>query len=170
MRAGWAALLAVVLALSLQTTVVYLTGGNRPVVDLVLVVVLYAALSLGPMAGLWTGTLAGIVQDALSGGIVGVGGLSKSVVGFLAGAIGRQFIVVNPLPRFVVFAGGSLLHAACFLGLYQLIDPAAFPRAWVTAVTQAVVNGLVGITAFQVVERGPDWWHRRRLRRASLRR
>ena len=170
MKGTWAALLAVVLALSLQTTVVYETGGNRPVVDLVLVVVVYVALSAGPLAGLWTGTLAGLVQDALSGGIVGVGGLSKSLVGFLAGALARQFIVVNPLPRFVVFVGGSLLHAACFLGLYQVIDPAAFRGVWATAVSQAVVNGLIGVSAFQLVERGPEWWHRRRLRRASLRR
>jgi hypothetical protein len=63
-KGTWAALLAVVLALSLQTTVVYETGGNRPVVDLVLVVVVYVALSAaatgcGPTPADWCRTRVG---------------------------------------------------------------------------------------------------------------
>ena len=33
------------------------------------------------------------MQDALSSGVIGIGGLAKTVVGFLAGVIGQQFIV-----------------------------------------------------------------------------
>jgi hypothetical protein len=33
--------------------------------------------------------------------------------------------------------------------------------------TQALVNALIGVTAFFVVERGPDMLQRRRMRRAS---
>ena len=72
-------------------------------VDLVLVVVVYVALTSGPVTGLLAGTLGGLLQDALSSGVIGIGGLAKTVVGFLAGIIGTQFIVAQPLPRFVVF-------------------------------------------------------------------
>ena len=32
-----------------------------------------------------TGSLAGLVQDALTTGVIGIGGLAKTVVGFLSG-------------------------------------------------------------------------------------
>ncbi len=51
------------------------------------------------------GTVGGLVQDALAGGIVGVGGFSKTLVGFLVGLLGAQFIVAQSLPRFVMFVG-----------------------------------------------------------------
>jgi rod shape-determining protein MreD len=164
------AALALIVALALQTTVAYGMLGNRAVVDLVLVVVIYIALGGGPVTGLLVGSVAGIVQDSLSGGVVGAGGLSKCLVGFLAGLLGQQFIVVNLLPRFVVFFGGSLLHALTFLGLYQLIEPGVMRGRWTGALTQAAVNGAVGILAFHLVERTPEWWHRRKLRRNAIRR
>ena len=40
-------------------------------VDLVLVVVVYVALTSGPMTGMLCGTAAGLAQDALSTGVIG---------------------------------------------------------------------------------------------------
>ena len=93
-----------------------------------LVVVVYVALTSGPATGLLAGTFAGLVQDALSSGVIGIGGLAKTMVGFLAGIIGTQFIVAQPLPRFVVFFGATVLHAVVFMGLYVLLGLAAFRR------------------------------------------
>ena len=52
--------------------------------------------------------MAGLVQDALSGGVVGVGGFASCLVGCLAGVVGTQFIVAGTVPRFMVFVLGSL--------------------------------------------------------------
>ena len=65
---------------------------------------------------------AGLVQDSLSSSVIGIGGLAKTIVGFLAGIIGSQFIVAQSLPRFVVFFGATVLHAIVFMGLYVLLD------------------------------------------------
>jgi rod shape-determining protein MreD len=162
--------LAIFLALALQTTFAFSLAGHGAVMDLVLVVVVFVALVAGPVVGLLTGSVAGLAQDALAGGIVGIGGLSKSLVGFLVGVVGTQFIVVGPAHRFVVYFLASLLNAGVFVGLYQVIDPRGFGAAWTAVGTQALVNALVGILAFQVIERGPDWWHRQRMRRSVLRR
>ena len=62
------------------------------------------------------------MQDALSSSVIGIGGLAKTLVGFLAGIIGTQFIVTASLPRFVVFFGATVLHAVVFMGLYVLLD------------------------------------------------
>lgn len=161
--------LAIFIALALQTTLAFSLAGRGAVTDLVLVVVVYVGLVAGPVAGLLAGSVAGLAQDALAGGIVGVGGLAKSLAGFLAGIVATQFIVVGPVHRFVVFFLASLLNAGVFVGLYQVIDPRRFSAAWTAVGTQALVNAVVGILAFQVIEHGPDWWHRQKMRGALRR-
>ena len=75
-------LIAIALALALQTTLARFVVGGTAAVDLVLVAVVYVALTSGPVSGMLAGSLAGMIQDALSSGVVGIGGLAKSIVGF----------------------------------------------------------------------------------------
>lgn len=160
---------ATLVALALQTTVSrFLTSGQLPV-NLVLVVVVYAALSAGPVAGLLTGTLAGLAQDALSSGVVGVGGLAKTIVGFVAGFIGTQFIIVQWPLRFLVFAGATLVHAAIYMGTYEGLGLRTFDSPYVAAVEQALGNAVVGVVAFQMIEHLPGVLERRRLNRPRRR-
>ena len=161
--------LAVAVALALQTTLArYLRG--TAAVDLVLVVVVYVALTWGPVTGLLTGTFAGLVQDAMSTGVIGIGGLAKTLVGFLAGIIGTQFIVAQPLPRFVVFFGATLLHAVVFMGLYVLLDLRHFGTPYAAVAGQAAGNAAVGVVTFQLVELLPGAVERRRASKTRLRR
>lgn len=161
---------ALVVALTLQTTLAHTVMGNRTIIDLVLILVIFVALGRGAVAGLLFGSLAGLCQDALSGGILGVGGLAKSVVGAAVGALATQFIITNPLPRFVAFFGGSVVHAACFLGILALITPGRVGYPWAGVLTQATVNAVTGLVVFAAVERFPEAVRRRRLRRTHLRR
>jgi len=163
-------ILAVVAALALQTTLARFLVRGAAAIDLVLVVVVYVALTFGPATGLLTGTFAGIVQDALSHGIVGIGGLAKTIVGFLAGVVGTQFIVANSLPRFVVFFGATVLHAVVFMGLYVLLDARHFGTPYAAVAGQATANAIVGVVAFQLVELLPGAVERRRAARSRLRR
>jgi rod shape-determining protein MreD len=163
-------LAALGLALLGQTTLagVSMAGGTR--VNLVLVAVIYVALAFGAVTGLLAGTAGGLAQDALAGGIVGVGGLSKTVVGFMVGVLGAQFIVSQPLPRFVMFVGATFAHEMIFQALYSLVESRAFTMHYSATLVQAVVNGGVGIAAFLLVEQGPDLLQRRQSRAAFSRR
>ncbi len=167
---GAGVLLATVLALALQTTLTRFIVRGTVAVDLVLVVVVYAALTTGPVTGLLTGTFAGLVQDALSSGVIGIGGLAKTVVGFLAGIIGTQFIVAQPLPRFVVFFAATALHAVLLIGLYELLDLRTFGTPYGAVLGQALGNAIVGVVAFQVAELLPGAMERRRASRTRIRR
>ena len=159
--------LATAVALTLQTTLArYFVRGTNAV-DLVLVVVVYAALTAGPVTGFLTGTFAGLIQDALSTGYVGIGGLAKTIVGFLAGIVGTHFIVAQPLPRFVVFFGATLAHAVVFYGLYMVLNNWQFRTAFATVLGQALSNAVVGVTAFQLAEFLPGAMERRRARRGG---
>ena len=163
------AMLAVALALALQTTLGRLTVGGTVSVDLVLVVVTYLALARGPMAGMLAGSVAGLLQDTLASGVIGIGGLSKSLVGYLAGVVAQQFILTAPVPRLVIFMGATVVHAVVFMGLYVLLGLRSFPSPYAAVLAQAVGNGLIGLVMFLIVERLPLVPERRHMRRRARR-
>ena len=165
-------MLAITLAVALQTTLAGFVIRGTVALDLVLVVVVYVALTSGPTTGLLTGAVAGLVQDTLAanGNVIGIGGLSKTIVGFLAGIIGTQFIVTATLPRFVVFFGATVLHAIVFMGLYVLLDLRHFGTPYTAVAGQAVGNAVVGVIAFQIAELLPGAVERRRASRSWPRR
>ena len=158
-------LLALIVALAVQTSLSGVTMTGASMVNLVLVTVVYTALVFGPVTGMMAGTAGGLAQDALAGGIVGIGSLSKTIVGFLAGLLGAQFIVAQPLPRFVMFVSASVLHEICYQGLTALVEVRPVRLAYGAVLAQAAINGIVGLSAFFVVERLPGMLQRRRARR-----
>ena len=162
--------LAIVVALVLQTTLTRFLVRGTVAVDLVVVVVVYVALMSGPVTGLLAGTVAGLVQDALSTGVIGIGGLAKTVVGFLAGIVGTQFIVARPLPRFLVFFGATLLHQTITIGLGVVLGLRSLGSPYAAVVGQAFGNAVVGVAAFQLVELLPGAVERRKMARTRLRR
>jgi rod shape-determining protein MreD len=162
---------AIIAALMLQTVVGYQLFGRLIGMDLVLVVVVGTALFFGPTAGMVTGTLAGLCQDALSGGVLGVAGLAKTLAGFVTGVIATQFIVSSIIPRAVVFFAMTWLHGVCFLGLYAMIERHGMGHPWRQLLVQSLLNASIGVVATRVIERGPEWWRRRQYtRRAEGRR
>jgi rod shape-determining protein MreD len=155
-----AVLAALALALVLQTKLApFLVLGTSPL-DLVLIV--------GPTTGLLAGAAAGLAQDALSSGVLGIGGLAKTVVGYLVGLASRQFIVAGPLPRFFTFLGSTVVHAGIFIGLYELLNLRDFGFPWGGILGQGVANALVGIVVLQAIELLPGSAERRQ-QRASMR-
>jgi rod shape-determining protein MreD len=160
---------ALVLAVVLQTKLApFLVLGTSPL-DLVLIVVVYVAITSGPTTGLLAGAGAGLAQDALSSGILGIGGLAKTVVGYLVGLASTQFIVAGPLPRFLTFLGSTVVHAGIFIGLYELLNLRDFGFPWGGILGQGVANALVGIVVLQAIELLPGAAERRQQRGAGMR-
>jgi rod shape-determining protein MreD len=170
MKAVWV-IAGTALALALQTTAARFLAGGVVVVDLVLVVVIYAALAAGPVTGLLAGTFAGLVQDTLSSGsgVIGIGGLAKTVVGFITGIVGTQFIIAQVPSRFVAFFLATVVHAAIFIGVSVLLGLRDFGRPYAAVFEQALGNALVGVAAFQLAEFLPGAVERRRLARGRPR-
>jgi len=161
-------LLATVVAVAAQTTLDRWFSTNT--IDLVLVVVVYNALTSGRVGGMLAGSFAGLVQDALSGGVIGMSGLSKTIVGFVAGIVGTQFIVTHSASRFVVFFLATVVNAAIFMGLYELLGLRHFGTPVVAVAGQGLGNAVVGVLAFKGVEVLPGAVERRRMARSGLRR
>jgi rod shape-determining protein MreD len=160
-------LIAIALALALQTTLARFVVGGTTAIDLVLVTVVYIALTSGPVSGMLAGSLAGLIQDQLSTGVLGIGGLAKAIVGFVVGAIGQQFIITAALPRLVTFLGATAAYQVIFMGLYVALGLRSFPSPWKAIATQALGNALVGMIAFTIIEAFPGVMERRRIGRRS---
>lgn len=165
MKRALRVMIAAIVALAAQGLLARLVGDARVFVDLPLVAVIYAALSGGRVAGLLSGSLVGLAQDGIGGGVIGIGGLAKSLAGFAAGAIGTQFIVTQTVPRLLVFIGATLLSAGVFMGLYLMLGLRQFPHPWLDVTLQACLNGLVGAVVFGMLDALPGVRERWRARR-----
>lgn len=163
MRVAWIAF-ALAAALAVQTTLVEIVAGTGAPLDLVLMVVMVVAILNGPRAGLWTGTVGGLLQDALSGGVIGMGGLAKTVVGYLGGQVAAQFMVTRLWHKAMVFVGGSLLHAALFVGGYRLLFEDRVVVTQRDLLMQAAANTVVGLVVAAGLQTIPDEAERQRLR------
>jgi rod shape-determining protein MreD len=160
-------LIAVALALALQTTLQRFVVAGTTAIDLVLVAVVYIALTSGPVSGMLAGSVAGLIQDQLSTGVLGIGGLAKTIVGFVVGAIGQQFIVTAALPRLVTFVGATAAYQALFMGMYVVLGQRSFPAPWAAIASQALGNAIVGMIAFSIIEALPGVMERRRAGRRT---
>jgi rod shape-determining protein MreD len=161
-------LVTLVASLALQTTLSGMLASGSIAVNLVLVAVIYLALTFGAVTGLLAGMIGGLAQDALAGGIVGLGGMSKTLVGFFVGVLGAQFNLSTTVPRLVMFVAATLVHQLVFEGLHALIGGRPFAMHFYPTLIQALSNGLLGIVAFFIVEQGPGTLQRRRMQRSTL--
>jgi rod shape-determining protein MreD len=161
-----AAAVAIVVALAIQTTLPgFKYDGGTAAIDLLLVLPIYIAVTAGAGSGVLAASLAGLLQDSLSSGILGIGALAKTIVAYLAGVASTQFILNGPLQRFFMFFLGTVAHAVIFMGLYTLLDLRTFPSPVPSVLTQALGNAVVGVIGFQIAEWLPGFLARRRATR-----
>ena len=164
-------LVTVAVAVVLQLALARYTVGGRFLFDIVLVGVVYAALNWGPVAGMLAGTAGGLIQDALSDDVVGIGGLAKTLVGFTTGAAGAQFVVARPLARVLLLAVASLAHRLIVVALHALVDQHWPGVPWAAMLGETALNSICGLVAFQAAENLPGAISRgRQSRRPRLRR
>jgi len=162
-------LLTTIAAVLLQASLARYTAGGGWVFDLVVVGVVFSALWWGPGAGILSGTLGGLMQDMLAGDIVGVGGLAKTVVGFLSGLVGTHFVLVRASARALIVEAATLVHRLAVMGLHGLIDQQWPGVPWGALAGEVAMNSLAAVLAFHASSALPGIVARQReQRRPSL--
>lgn len=154
-RFSWIATVFVpLLAIFLQVTVTrkfsFLAVFDLPL----LVTIFFAVARRNPMAGSITGAAIGIVQDAFTHNPIGLFGIAKTVVGYLASSIGVRVDVENPGSRLLMAFGFYLLHQ----GIYQLIarNMARLPLGtfhWPHELGAALANSLLAVVLFVLLDK-----------------
>jgi rod shape-determining protein MreD len=146
---------SIIVAVVLQMALARYMIGGRWAFDLVLVGVVYAALSWGPAAGILAGTLGGLVMDSLSHTVLGAGGLVKTVVGFLAGAVGAQFVLARPAARTMVVSAATVAARAMMFALSAVIYQHWPAFSWADILEEVCLNTIAALIAFQASESLP---------------
>lgn len=89
-------------------------------VDFPLIIVVYAALQRDAVKALLFGAFSGIAVDALSGGLLGANGFSKTLIAYVVSEIARRVYMDNLLLRIPVIAGACLIDDLVYFGLHRL--------------------------------------------------
>jgi len=118
-----------------------------------LVTVYFTLVRQNKIFGIALGTGLGLMQDALSHGYVGMFGMAKALVGYLAAFAAIRFNVESLFARSVVTASLILLHNLCMAGLqHALLDsPPAFMA--LDLASAVLVNVALSLIVFPVLDR-----------------
>jgi rod shape-determining protein MreD len=153
-RAG-AIVLAAAFALVLQAFLpIYFSKAG--ILDLPLLIVIYFGLSRrNPSTGLLLGMTVGILQDSLSGSTVPLGlyGIAKTIIGYLASSIGARLDTEHPAARFALTVAFFVVHQGLVALTQRLL--LSQPEPWFTMHlgTAALVNAVVAVFLFMMLDR-----------------
>ena len=90
-------------------------------IDFPLVVVVYIALQRDALQALIVGTLAGLIVDAASGGLIGSGGFAKTLTAYIIYFAATRVNLENPLLRIPVLAAASLLDSGIYVFWHRVL-------------------------------------------------
>jgi rod shape-determining protein MreD len=91
-------------------------------IDLPLLVVIHMALIRGKVPGMLTGALLGYLQDAMTGGILGINALAKTIAGFTGGYLREIFFVRSIAHRASSVAGAIFFSILTRIAVLALFD------------------------------------------------
>jgi rod shape-determining protein MreD len=153
-RAG-AIIIATLLALVIQASFP-IHFARAAILDLPLLVTIYFGLSRrNPSTGLLLGMVIGLLQDSLSGPTVPLGlhGIAKTIIGYLASSIGARLDTEHPAARFALTAAFFVTHQGLMVLTRRIL--LAQPEPWINMhlFVAALVNAVVAVFLFLLLDR-----------------
>lgn len=123
-------------------------------IDVPLLITIFFAVSRrNPVIGLLQGGAIGLIQDALTHHFIGVNGIAKTVVGFLASSLGAKIDVESPGTRVLMTLAFYIIHQVVFIAIMRgmLNEPMGFD--WPRLAIAGLVNGVISVPLFAVLDR-----------------
>jgi len=150
---GGTIILTMIIALILQSFLpVYLP--KTAVVDLPLLITIYFGLSRrNPSTGLLLGTLIGLLQDSLSKTPLGLFGIAKTVIGYLASSIGARLDTEHPAARFALTGVFFFVHQAIVMLVQKLLLAQSTPLFTLRILVAALVNSVLSVFLYFLLDR-----------------
>ncbi len=145
-------ILVPLLALGLQS-LLSLHLARFDLVDLPLLVTIYYAITQRePVSATLVGTVIGIAQDALTHHALGIFGIAKAIIGYMAASLGVRVDTENHGARLLIVFGFTL--AQTFILWLLQRHMLGQPYAWhgFHELLRAVANALVGVILFALLD------------------
>ncbi len=118
-----------------------------------LVLIGFATARRSPLAGLVTGGLIGVLQDALTGNPIGLYGISKTVVGFGASSLGIKLDVENAGARFLLTIFFYVVHEVVYFMIARGMVGLHMAWSWPQELLSGVANASLGVLVFMLLDR-----------------
>ena len=153
MRVFWT-VVALLVAFLLQSALTHVVPQQARMVDLFVLVVVYCGLVGGETHAMLAGAAGGWVQDVqFGGGVVGLSGLTKVLVGFGVGLSSSRFQLTEPGARVLVLFVATLVDALVFERLAGAFDVSIQTLSLGGLFTRAALNAALGGVIFFYVDR-----------------
>lgn len=142
------ALIALALLL-LQTTFIPFLSVAGFLPDLLLIWVVYIAVTRGQMEAAVTGFVVGLLQDVVTMQFFGLTALTKTVAGFVAGYFFNENSTEQTLGSYrflMIILLSSFVHNVIYYGIFlQGIQDAVFTTTLEFSIATSVYTGLLGV-------------------------
>ncbi len=140
-------------ALLLQATVP-LWLPRAAILDLPLLVTVYFASNRRDQTvGLLIGAMIGLAQDSLGPGPIGVFGMVKTLIGYLASSLGARLDVENPGSRLLIVFAFFYVHLGLFWVLEHILLERAVELGGLNSLLMALVNSVSAVLIFSLLDR-----------------
>jgi rod shape-determining protein MreD len=118
-----------------------------------LVTISFAMARRSQVAGIFTGALIGVFQDALTHQPIGLYGISKTVVGFGASSLGIKLDVENAGSRFLVTLFFYVAHEVVYFTVARGLVGLTLQWSWPRELGSALANAFVAVALFALLDR-----------------
>ena len=149
----------VIILFSIQTTWLSLFSVGGVVPDLALIWVVYCGVRFSKNIGIGSGIATGILQDSLSGGLLGVNTLSKSFIGLFFSALKDKIFVEGVIPVAFFLIVSSLFDGLVFYFSMNTVLQGEISSSFLYKLlpVYSFYNGVVGPVFFLVLNRFQNW-------------
>lgn len=122
--------------------------------DLPLVITVFFALSRrNPIQGSILGGVLGIFEDALTGHAIGINGIAKTLVGYLAATVGILVNVENHAVRLFMTFVLSLVGSATYFFVVRFLLGLSVDNNWMAELYKAIGNSVIALVLFPLLDR-----------------
>ncbi len=118
-----------------------------------LVTICFATARRSQLAGLFTGGLIGLAQDALTHQPIGLYGIAKTVVGFGASSLGIKLDVENAAARFLLTIVFYVIHEIVYFLIARGLVGLHMEWSWQRELLSGLANAFLGVLLYALLDR-----------------
>lgn len=121
-------------------------------IDFPLIIVVYAALQRDSIKAIFFGAFSGLAVDALSGGLLGANGFSKTLIAYIVSELARRVYMDNLLLRIPVIAGACFLDDIVYYGVHRLLGQEPLGQAMVVISYTLIGTTIAGTIVYIILD------------------
>lgn len=144
--------IALVIAIILQWCL-YRFAPQFVFVDFPLIIIVFIALQRDSIKAMLYAAIAGVAVDALSVGLLGAGGFSKTLTVFVVAELARRVLLLdNVLLKIPVLAGASALEDLIYFSMHRLLGQPPSSPFVETLAYSALGTSIAGTVVMLILE------------------